>query len=278
MLLMGSATILYFCFDNYLNASWLLVSQFISLLVSLALGVYLLQINLPRQLKKIQPQYQIKYWLKSSIPLGFLDLSQNTNRRIDVVMLASLLGPSSVASYFIIDRLVFLVRFILASINTNIAPAISGDFASGNLERLQKIISKSTQNSCLSATAVSIFFMVFGHWVLLLFGESYTVDFNALRLFSLVQLTQAIVGPVGILLSMTGNARFTSAITLAVIPIKIILNYLLIPRFGLEGSAIAAIVCVVFSSFAAWLFVKSRTGINTLEMYQKIFNLRIRNN
>jgi len=267
-LLIFFSTTLYFYFGRNLSANWLLAAQSVSLLISFILGAYLLKKSLPSEFWRSQPQYQTKYWLKSSLPLGFLDLTQNTNRRIDIIILASTTGSHAVASYFIIDRIVFIIRFILASINTNIAPKVSGEYANNNIESVQRIVAKSTQISVLSATLISLIFIVFGNQILSIFDESYISDLNSLRLFCLAQLIQVAFGPVGLLLSMTGNARFTSSITLILIPLRIILNFLLLPKMGLVGAALVTIFCSTFSSLSAYIIVRKKIKVDTLKNYK----------
>ena len=71
------------------------------------------------------------------------------------------------------------------------------------------------------------------------------------------QLVNVLSGSVGMLLSMTGRHYFASLMVTACALLNVLLNYLLIPRFGMTGAALATVVTMILWNVAFVFRVRS---------------------
>jgi O-antigen/teichoic acid export membrane protein len=102
--------------------------------------------------------------------------------------------------------------------------------------------------SLLAALPVAVFLIVLGQPILsLVFGEAYGVGGTALGILCAGQLANAATGSLTLILNMTGHERDTVMGLGSAAIVNVILNLLLIPRFGIEGAAAATAISV-----AAW--------------------------
>lgn len=94
----------------------------------------------------------------------------------------------------------------------------------------------------------------------LLFGAKYIAAANTLQILSLGFFVHTFLGPNGMTLIALGRTKFVmfSSITSAIS--NVILNIILIPRFGLEGAAFASAISLSAANLMAsiWLFKISR--------------------
>ena len=70
----------------------------------------------------------------------------------------------------------------------------------------------------------------------------------------------SICGSVGSILQMTGNQHLFQNILLVAAIVNVVLNYFLIPIYGIRGAAIASFICVVFWNTIMVLVVKKKFG------------------
>ena len=102
--------------------------------------------------------------------------------------------------------------------------------------------------------------MIFGRWVLSMFGEAFESGHIALTILCLGQIVNVEVGAVALVLNMTGHARDAAqGIVLAAL-LNIALSVLLIPILGLEGAAIASSISLAGCAILLSIRVHQRLG------------------
>ena len=105
-----------------------------------------------------------------------------------------------------------------------------------------------------------LFFAFFAEWVLGFSGESFVVGVSTLLILLAGRFYSSICGSVGSILQMTGNQHLFQNILLVAAIVNVVLNYLLIPIYGITGAAIASFICVVFWNTIMVLVVKKKFG------------------
>ena len=89
--------------------------------------------------------------------------------------------------------------------------------------------------------------------VLSLFGAEFTAASTALLILIAGQLVNAVTGPCNLLLSMTGHQATTARIMAGAVGVNLALNLALIPRFGIEGAAVATMLSTLtYCSISTW--------------------------
>ena len=93
------------------------------------------------------------------------------------------------------------------------------------------------------------------------FGAAYAQGATALAVLCFGQLLNAAVGPVGVLLNMSGHERDTLIGVSMASGANVILNLLLIPFLGLLGAAIASAATLAIWNMLLMRQVKNRLGV-----------------
>lgn len=204
-----------------------------------------------------------KKMIEISCPMIFGELIQIYMGRIDNIFLGILCSIEEAGLYEIVFRLASATSFILGSINIIIAPKFAELYWANNLKSLQKIIKFSTRVMFfISAPILLLFILKPGFW-LGLFGEGFHKGGTALILLSLGQFFNSICGSVGCLLNMTGRQNILQNITIFSMVLNLILDYLLVPRFGINGAAVSSMTSLIFlngvATIYAWNVLKIKT-------------------
>jgi O-antigen/teichoic acid export membrane protein len=218
--------------------------------------------NLPRETREAEPSYRSRLWLSSAIPLIFVAGAQVINVRADIIMVGAIAGAREAGIYTVASRGAELVGFVLMAANAALGPVFASLYNSDDLERLQRLVTRSVRLIFLAALPIAVALIVFGNWFMLLFGEEFVRGDLALALLSVGRLISTAAGPVAILLLMPGNER-RAAVGVGIGPaLNIGLNAALIPSLGIEGAAISTASSTVIWNLLLAVFVYRRLGIH----------------
>ena len=104
--------------------------------------------------------------------------------------------------------------------------------------------------------------IAFGDRLLAVFGAEFTRARTALTILVLGQIANVAAGHVGVLMTMTGHEKRVAATVSAAAGCNVILNFLLIPRFGIEGAAAATAISVILWNTFTLCWVIKHLRIN----------------
>jgi O-antigen/teichoic acid export membrane protein len=248
ILFLGLIGILSWKLRASLDASWVMGAYILTISVTFIVGALLLSKSLPSEIRHVKPRYNIKQWIHSALPFMLMGGLQTINSRADITMLGAIKGPDAVAVFVAIDKGVTIIVFILGAVGTVLAPTIASVYAMGNMERLQKIVTKSARLILWISLPITFLFIFFGKRFLLFFGLDYIQGYNGLIILCIAQLFNAAAGSVGVLLSMTGHEKYIAINTGINAILNITLNAIFIPLWGINGAAIASATTLISSN------------------------------
>jgi O-antigen/teichoic acid export membrane protein len=232
--------------------------------VAFLVGLALLIIFLPTEAQSVAPEYEKHKWLMSIGPLSLLAGLQLISGQTDIFMLGVLAAKEDVGLYRVAFAGASLVVFVLTAVNIVIGPHISRLYSSDDKERLQRMLRSSARFILLAALPVAAVFILFGKDILsLVFGTSYTAAYMPLAILCLGQVINAGMGSVGLILNMTGNERETLKGVAVATVFNVVLNIILIPRYGSVGAAAATAVSIVVWNLLLFRAVRARLGIRS---------------
>lgn len=206
--------------------------------------------------------YRTRYWLRASMPLMVMAGMRMIMRQTDVAMLGALAGTDAAGLYFPVARMSDLVTIGLISANAIVAPMISELYTSGDKQRLQRLLRLAALSTSVVAAIIAVGFVVVGGWVLGLFGEAFRAGYPALIILVVGQLINALCGPVGFLMTMTGHQDQATGILITGAALNILANAALIPLYGLIGAATATTISMAFWNLWMIKWVLDRLGVN----------------
>lgn len=164
----------------------------------------------------------------------------------DRLMIGALRPAADVGVYQAVSQSAIVFAVILGAFSAIFPPQIATLHRQGESERMEELYRVSTKWGLY--LSVPLFLVVFfepGELIGLIFGSEYVVGSTALVVLTLGQLGNVATGGASQLLTMTGHQNrwlVTSGLGLT---LNIVLNLLLIPRFGIEGAAAASAISVI---------------------------------
>ena len=225
-------------------------------------GLILLQRALPSQIGEVTPEYEPRPWLRAMLPLSLIAGMQVINSQLALVVLGFFAADAEVGIYRVAAQVATLVAFTLTAVNMALGPTVARLYTQNDREQMQRLVTWSARLVLAAALPVVAVFVVFGEALLsIAFGEAYVSGYTALTILSIGQLINAGMGSVGLILNMTGHERDTFTGMAFGAGINILLNFLLIPPFGIKGAAVAtALALITWNIILCWQAYR-RVGI-----------------
>ena len=203
-----------------------------------------------------------KTWLMGSLPFVVIAGISIINQRTDRLMLGALQDIKSVGLYSVAVQMAMVVNFTLLGLNQAIAPLVAERHDANRGQELQKSLIQATNIATLGSLLIFAALIVLGPIVLAIFGPDFSDSYLPMIIIAVGHLLNVATGPVGTILSMSRQERFVGISILASVVCNILLNYLLIPQYGVNGAAIATAVSVGVWNLLMVVFTKRILGIN----------------
>lgn len=226
-----------------------------SAMVSALLGSYLLIKNFPDLISDLKPTFNLRRLFRFSLPMYLAGFSYLILSRTDIFMLGYFLESSNVGVYRAVVNLTNLVNFALVAFNTAFAPMISDLYSQNRISELGAIYKTVTRWVFLSSAILTLFLASHASEFLSVFGTDFKVGAPAVIILALFQLACVSVGSVGFMLQMSGHQDYVLANNVGTALTNVALNYLLIPKFGIMGAAIATGSAFALNNFAGLIEV-----------------------
>ena len=106
--------------------------------------------------------------------------------------------------------------------------------------------------------------MIFSKLILSYWGNEVVAGSVTMIIVSIGVLFSAMAGNVDQILNMTENQNILRNITIVSFFVNLILSYLLIPNYGIEGAAIASLITNVVINVLCVYYIKKKLGFYTL--------------
>ena len=201
--------------------------------------------------------------IRTSLPMMITGFSFLIMGKIDTVMIAAMGSVEEVGIYSIALRLAATTSFILASINAIAAPKFAELYWAKNYKDLHRVVRFSSRIIFFFSFPLLLVMTLFPGFMMGLFGRDFTAGKTSLVFLTVGQFINAASGSVGNLLNMTGGQKVFRNIVLTAAVMNVLLNYLLIPVFGITGAAMATMISMVFWNLASVGYVYRTSGIQT---------------
>ena len=202
-------------------------------------------------------------WLLGALPFVMIAGISIINQRADRLMLGMMRDMESVGLYSVAAQMTTIVSLTLIGLNQAIAPLVAEKHDSNRGQDLQRILIHATNIATLGSLLIVLSLVMLGPIVLAVFGAEFSASYLPMTILAAGQLLNVASGPAGTLLSMSRQERFVGIGMAVSLVCNILLNYLLIPRYGSSGAATATAVSVGIWNILMVVFAKRVLGINT---------------
>lgn len=180
--------------------------------------------------------------LAFSLPLGLSDFVTTFRSNIQTLLIGSLNTVRGVGIFSIANQVTLIGNIFHASMNQSARPLIAELNDQGNQKRVEQIYQTTTRWVVTMNLPLILIIVLFPGPIMSIFGKSFVAGAPALALMGLVNLVNVATGMCGTILDMTGHTRMKLANTVVRVGLAILANFLLIPRWGITGAAVAALI------------------------------------
>lgn len=202
------------------------------------------------------------YLMKESFPLLITSAAVIIYQRIDQVMIGSMIGKEDVGYFSVASRIVEILIYIPTIIVQTIIPVLTKIRVSSEQEYKEK--SQKFMNLTIWCTFVgSIMTSILAHWIVqILFGEQYLVASAVLSILAFKATFVAISSTAGNIIVLEGKQKYVIFRDLLGCIICIGMNYYLLPKYGILGSAVITLISNLVAGYLSDLMIPA---------YRKIF-------
>lgn len=195
--------------------------------------------NNNRAFSDVSPDF--KQILKNSIPLAPISIISYLMIFTDTIMVGWFLPNEQVAEYSVASRISYIILFFLQAIEATIYPRMLNMFKHAQIA-LRSFFLQSTALVIMVVLSVTGIMYLLADWILLAFGNEYTVARHALGLLLLAQLLRAASITFSFMFIIREKVKYLNIILFTAFVVNVICNLIFIQRYGIEGAALATLI------------------------------------
>jgi O-antigen/teichoic acid export membrane protein len=184
--------------------------------------------------------------------------------RLDIAMITAMISLEAVAIYGIIMTISNVMEIPAKALNQISSPVISTSWTNGNHENIQDVYQKSSVYGLIGG--LFLFLLLYFIWpdiIQLMSGKNKFDLHTVLMVFSFLSIARIIdlvTGVNSIIISYSKDYKFHMYFLLVLGGLNFILNFLLLPKYGIIGAAIATAISYVIFNVIKYVFVQVRFG------------------
>ncbi len=189
---------------------------------------------------KVKAIYTRKELFMFSFPLIFAGIAAMVTNWTDTLMLGYFATAEDVGVYNAAFPTARLLSVFLTSFGAIFMPVISELYSRNALDDLKDTYSAVTKWIFALIVPVFLLMVLFSNWILdLMFGQEFVRGATALSILAFGYLVVCVVGPTGQVLQAYGRTRVLMVLSFFGAGTNVVLNYVLIPIYGVNGAAVA---------------------------------------
>jgi O-antigen/teichoic acid export membrane protein len=236
------------------------LSYVLGVLITFIFAYFVSKITIPQLFKnyKIKDQREVFSSLISySWPLIFFGFISSILSWTDTFMIGIFKTTSDVGFYNAAVPLALIITLSTDLFRQMLLPLITKEYGRGNLLTVKVISRQVTKWLFIVSIPLFIFLFFFPQeFIKLFFGAEYLPATNALRLLSIGFFISSVLDVSPEILSMKGKSKIILLDIILIGTMNLILNYFLIPVYGINGAAFSTMVSVsclnILFTFQSW--------------------------
>ncbi len=194
--------------------------------------------------------------LRQGWRISFVILSRSLLDWIVLISLGASFSVAEVGQFRTAWQVTGLIMLIVSTFDTVAGPRIAAAHRVGETSEIYRILRQSVIAMMAISAPLFILALGFPSFVLGLFGPDFVAGATALRILALGQLVNVLAGPLGSVLLMTGEERWSARISAASLVLLGALCVTLIPAYGLNGAAMTTSLILLFRTGTSWILVR----------------------
>lgn len=213
----------------------------ISSAVSASYGLYLLKKIFPDLVSELKPSYEPRKLLRFSLPILFVGFSSAILEQTDRIMLGYFKASKDVGIYTAAAIISQQAGLITYSFSCIFCPIISDLYNRNEFRQIQKLYKTVTRWIVSLNLVLLLLLILFSKQIMEIFGPEFTSGWIVLVVLSSVHLVGYSTGGAlaAYALQMSGKQDIELINATVMMVLNVMLNFWLIPIYGILGAAIA---------------------------------------
>ena len=211
-----------------------------------------------------------KSLLLNSLPIFLFLLFDQALLRVDQVMIGNLLSDAELGQYAVASKLVNLWNFVPIIVLSTLFPVMVKSFHLSSTEfysLTQKVIGGFFFISILFGLVVTL---ISEPLISSLYGEGFAQAVPILQLYAWFPLFNFFVLFRAKIFTVTGELRLAILVSLTVLLINIMVNFLLIPQYGAVGAVYSSMLSILTVSLA-FSFLSKTIRVTNIQFLKSLY-------
>ncbi len=180
---------------------------------------------------------------------------------IDRIMIGYFIGGEAVAVYTIAATFATIVMIIPSSFTAMFFPLVTELLGKEKKPEARSICNTSVRWSVFAGIPLAIVLIIFSSSLLRMFyGDAYAIGGNVLTLFALGLLIRSFTFVHSFVLAGLRLVKLELKIGILTLFVNLVLNWFLIPLWGIEGAGVASAISLIFASLCLIYYTKKVIG------------------
>lgn len=180
---------------------------------------------------------------------------------VDVLLVAALSTTRLAGIYAAASRFITTGTLVEGALRVALGPRLSTQLAVGDRRGAERLQETATVWIVALSWPIYLTLAVYGSVLLRLFGDEFVDGAPALAILAFAMAFAMAAGLAQTVLLMSGKAGWQLGNKVVALVLNIVLNLLLVPRYGLEGAAVAWAASILFDAVAAVVEVRFVVGL-----------------
>ena len=182
---------------------------------------------------------------------------------IDSFVLGIYVSDSEIGIYNVAIKIALGANFAMEAINSGFAPKVARLYFEKKEVELRKLVQFSTFLNFGVTVGIVLTIIIFNQILLGLFGEEFKSGFPVLLILAMVHLMNSFMGSAAIIMQMIGYQKQFQNIAIVTLIVNLGLNFLLVPKYGNTGAALATAISLSIWYVCNAVFLKRTENIIT---------------
>lgn len=196
-------------------------------------------------------------------PLAFQGFVALFMGNMDILMLGWLSTSSEVGYYRSIQPVSRMLLFFLTSLTFIYLPIATRYYTQGELGKLDSLYKIATQWVTQATFPLFLFFLLFGSdFIAAVFSEEYLTAWVPLIILSIGMYSRVFVGPNGMTIKAIDRTQEDLLASVTSLITNLLLNFALIPRYGIDGAAVATTLSFFVYNTIEIGLIRKYTGVS----------------
>jgi O-antigen/teichoic acid export membrane protein len=169
-----------------------------------------------------------------------------------------------VGTYTMAARMAMPIGMILTSIASISMPKFAEIHSTSDIKTLARTGRRASKLAVILSLPLLFILIIFSTELMSIFGSEFKVAGGVLIVLTIGQFVAVVTAATGQALMVTGHECLARNSSLISALLFLILNLVLIPKYGIMGAAIATTLGLIARSILTWIFLYRAMGINLL--------------